>query len=246
MTLVAAYERLIGARGTEIKDGDPAPAIVGVPPVIMNPSDQPSVARLHIVQTHASASATASRRRQKRSPTRSANTPENGASATTASDILPIVRAHAFHYNAGMARIFLPIAAESFSRRSFLLSAAAFAASFCIDGAAVAVQSPAFAHWVANFRPRALARGISEQTYDRVMGAVKPDTSVYAQIQRAARIHRTDVAIHQPPLLRLARHHRQRAREGICRAALRASKRTTASTATSCSGCGAWSRRSAT
>ncbi len=36
MTLVAAYERLIGARGTEIKDGDPAPAVVGIPPVIQH------------------------------------------------------------------------------------------------------------------------------------------------------------------------------------------------------------------
>ncbi|HMA55245.1 MAG TPA: lytic murein transglycosylase [Pseudolabrys sp.] len=45
----------------------------------------------------------------------------------------------------------------------------------------LAAQSPAFAHWVANFRPRALKRGISEQTYDRVMGTLTPDTSVYAQ-----------------------------------------------------------------
>ncbi len=36
-----------------------------------------------------------------------------------------------------------------------------------------------FKKWVADFRPRALARGISEKTYDRVM-AVTPDTSVYA------------------------------------------------------------------
>jgi len=80
-----------------------------------------------------------------------------------------------------MARIFFPIAAEICSRRSFLVSAVAFAASFSMEGAAVAVQSPAFVHWVANFRPRALNRGISEQTYDRVMGSVTPDTSVYAQ-----------------------------------------------------------------
>ena len=37
-----------------------------------------------------------------------------------------------------------------------------------------------FELWVAAFRPRALARGVSEQTYDRVMRGVKPDTSVYA------------------------------------------------------------------
>ena len=41
-------------------------------------------------------------------------------------------------------------------------------------------SSMSFERWVAAFRPRALARGISEQTYDRVMRGIKPDTSVYA------------------------------------------------------------------
>ena len=41
-----------------------------------------------------------------------------------------------------------------------------------------------FAQWVAAFRPRALARGISEKTYDSVMANLKPDTSVYA-LQRS-------------------------------------------------------------
>jgi hypothetical protein len=39
MTLVAAYERLLGARGTEIKPGDPVPAIAAVPPVVDDPDD---------------------------------------------------------------------------------------------------------------------------------------------------------------------------------------------------------------
>jgi murein DD-endopeptidase MepM/ murein hydrolase activator NlpD len=39
MTLVSAYERLIQARGTEIKDGDPTPEVAGVPPVILHPSE---------------------------------------------------------------------------------------------------------------------------------------------------------------------------------------------------------------
>jgi membrane-bound lytic murein transglycosylase B len=39
---------------------------------------------------------------------------------------------------------------------------------------------PTFAQWVENFRARARARGISDATYSRVMGSVKPDTSVYA------------------------------------------------------------------
>ena len=40
-----------------------------------------------------------------------------------------------------------------------------------------------FAQWVAAFRPRARARGVSEKTYDRVM-AITPDTSVY-ELDRA-------------------------------------------------------------
>ena len=61
------------------------------------------------------------------------------------------------------------------------MSAFGVAASLASTHYSLAAQSPAFAHWVANFRPRALKRGISEQTYDRVMGTLTPDTSVYAQ-----------------------------------------------------------------
>jgi membrane-bound lytic murein transglycosylase B len=43
--------------------------------------------------------------------------------------------------------------------------------------------SESFEKWRDAFRPRALARGVSEATYSRVMGAVKPDTTVYAQIR---------------------------------------------------------------
>ena len=37
-----------------------------------------------------------------------------------------------------------------------------------------------FPAWVDSFRPRARARGVSDATYTRVLGNVKPDTSVYA------------------------------------------------------------------
>jgi membrane-bound lytic murein transglycosylase B len=37
-----------------------------------------------------------------------------------------------------------------------------------------------FEQWVETFRARARARGISDDTYTRVMGGLKPDTSVYA------------------------------------------------------------------
>jgi murein DD-endopeptidase MepM/ murein hydrolase activator NlpD len=40
-SLVAAYERLIGARGTEIKPGDPVPPAASVPPAIAQPAPAP-------------------------------------------------------------------------------------------------------------------------------------------------------------------------------------------------------------
>jgi len=56
--------------------------------------------------------------------------------------------------------------------------------SFALSSQAHTNQTPAFAHRVAGFRLRAIRRGISEATYDRVMNAVAPDTDVYEQ-QRA-------------------------------------------------------------
>ncbi len=44
MTLVAAYERLIGGRGTEILPGQPTPPIPDKPPVILNPTPLPETA----------------------------------------------------------------------------------------------------------------------------------------------------------------------------------------------------------
>lgn len=54
--------------------------------------------------------------------------------------------------------------------------------------ASVALSAPAysavpFEQWVAAFRPRALARGVSEATYAKVLGGVKPDTSVFQEIR---------------------------------------------------------------
>jgi lytic murein transglycosylase len=52
------------------------------------------------------------------------------------------------------------------------------------DLARAATRPEKFSRWVSAFRPRAIRRGISQQTYDRVMGSIAPDTSVYA-LQRA-------------------------------------------------------------
>lgn len=67
------------------------------------------------------------------------------------------------------------------SRRA-LLSAALSSAAISALGLDVAAQSShlSFAQWVEAFRPRARARGISDATYNKVMGSIQPDTSVYA------------------------------------------------------------------
>src|SRR4051812_45227951 len=65
------------------------------------------------------------------------------------------------------------------TRRHCLVTALG-AASLAFAHPDLAKPEDGFTRWVAAFRPRALARGISKKTYDRVMNAVKPDTSVYA------------------------------------------------------------------
>lgn len=67
------------------------------------------------------------------------------------------------------------------SRRAFLSAALGAAASsaFCLNAAAQSSRL-SFTQWVEAFRPRAHARGISDATYNQVMGSLKPDTSVYA------------------------------------------------------------------
>jgi lytic murein transglycosylase len=80
-----------------------------------------------------------------------------------------------------MLRLSRSIPSPRVTRRALLAGASCFATSLSIGWSARAAQSPAFAQWVAGFRPRALKRGISGETYDRVMAAVTPDTTVYAQ-----------------------------------------------------------------
>ncbi|MGE0565916.1 MAG: lytic murein transglycosylase [Pseudolabrys sp.] len=63
------------------------------------------------------------------------------------------------------------------TRRQFITLSLAAAANLTLAGESWA--KPSFETWVRGFRPRALRRGISEKTYDSVMGAVTPDTSVY-------------------------------------------------------------------
>jgi lytic murein transglycosylase len=69
----------------------------------------------------------------------------------------------------------------SFSRRGLLLGSVGAAASFTLDGSAWA-KPAAFDRWVAAMRPRAIRRGISATTYDRVMNSVAPDMSVFESL----------------------------------------------------------------
>jgi membrane-bound lytic murein transglycosylase B len=64
------------------------------------------------------------------------------------------------------------------SRRSFVLSGAA--AGAVLSSSQPSFGRASFPQWVETFRARAMARGISEATYRRVMSGLKPDTSVYA------------------------------------------------------------------
>jgi lytic murein transglycosylase len=71
------------------------------------------------------------------------------------------------------------------NRRTLLRSTLAMACLLGSGGPAAAQRAAAsFPQWVAAFRPRALARGVSDATYDRVMGNLKPDISVFA-LQRS-------------------------------------------------------------
>ena len=61
-----------------------------------------------------------------------------------------------------------------------MFGAAAAAAGIACAVRSVHAQNSAFEAWVEKFRARAIARGVSDATYTRVMVGLKPDTSVYA------------------------------------------------------------------
>jgi membrane-bound lytic murein transglycosylase B len=69
----------------------------------------------------------------------------------------------------------------TFTRRHAIaaLGTVAYSAQAIAPVAAQTAPQP-FVQWAEAFRPRARARGISDATYTRVMGGLKPDTSVYA------------------------------------------------------------------
>jgi lytic murein transglycosylase len=73
---------------------------------------------------------------------------------------------------------------DSTTRRQVLAAALSFPAALALPSSAFAQGAAPFEAWIITFRPRALARGISPATYDRVMKGLKPDMGVFA-LQRA-------------------------------------------------------------
>jgi peptidoglycan lytic transglycosylase B len=70
--------------------------------------------------------------------------------------------------------------ASQLCRRAFFVGAIGTVATLNVPAWGA---SSAFSRWVEAFRPRALKRGISEATYNRVMLSLTPDTSVFAQFR---------------------------------------------------------------
>src|ERR1700730_365906 len=64
------------------------------------------------------------------------------------------------------------------------LQAVAWGSALVLPAPALAQSSKEpFDQWVASFRARALARGVSDATYTRVMRGLKPDTTVFEQLR---------------------------------------------------------------
>src|SRR3954468_130205 len=76
-----------------------------------------------------------------------------------------------------------PDSPTALTRRGLLQSGFAASALFAHPVAALAVAPAGFDDWRDNFRPRALAKGISDTTWARVMGRIEPDMSVFKQMR---------------------------------------------------------------
>jgi membrane-bound lytic murein transglycosylase B len=69
------------------------------------------------------------------------------------------------------------------TRRALLRSGFAAGALLAHPWAATAAAPASFEHWRDGFRARALAKGVSEATWTRVMGHIQPDMTVFAQMK---------------------------------------------------------------
>src|ERR1700676_2147177 len=77
-----------------------------------------------------------------------------------------------------------PDSLDTPTRRALLRACLAAGALLAHPIAALAAVVPGFDQWRDRFRARALARGISEATWTRVMGRIEPDMSVFKQMQK--------------------------------------------------------------
>src|SRR5438270_10310249 len=76
-----------------------------------------------------------------------------------------------------------PDSLNSPTRRAVLRSGVAAGAILVRPLAALAAAPPGFDQWRDNFRARAIAKGISDATWTRVMGRLEPDMSVFSQMR---------------------------------------------------------------
>jgi peptidoglycan lytic transglycosylase B len=74
-------------------------------------------------------------------------------------------------------------ATDSLTRRALLRSGVAASTLFAGAVAALAAAPPGFDQWRDSFRARAIARGISDATWTRIMGRIEPDMSVFKQMR---------------------------------------------------------------
>ena len=79
------------------------------------------------------------------------------------------------------------------TRRALLRSALAAGALLAPPLAAFAAAPPGFDQWRDGFRARALAKGISEATWNRVMGRIEPDMSL-VEMHKSAYMPMIDTA----------------------------------------------------
>lgn len=74
------------------------------------------------------------------------------------------------------------------SRRALLQSGLAAGAFLATPTAALAAPA-GFDAWRDGFRAKAMAKGISAATYDRVMGRLEPDMSVFQKMKKQPEFH---------------------------------------------------------
>jgi membrane-bound lytic murein transglycosylase B len=76
-----------------------------------------------------------------------------------------------------------PDSGEWPTRRALLGAGVAVSAVFANPLAAFAAAPPGFDQWRERFRAHALAKGVSEATWTRVMGRIEPDMSVFRELR---------------------------------------------------------------